>query len=108
MSNPPGKRPGSPKTGGRTKGVVNHDKVHTAATIRKMVDPLAFLAKVARGEKIIVADPEDPTKKKGIFPTLDQRQSAVRDLAKKCAPDLKAIEHSGDRDAPLNVRINLG
>ena len=99
-----GKVPGS----GRKRGTCNKDRAATVEKIMRLADPLEFLCKICRGDRMEAA-PESGAKKKGWwFPTGDQRISAAQTLARKVMPDMKAVEHSGPLGEPLSVRINLG
>ena len=55
--------------------MVTRERIHHEA------DPVGFLCRIVNGEVI-----------DGKKPTLDQRLSAARDLAKKIVPDLKSQE----------------
>ena len=99
-----GKVPGS----GRQKGTPNRDRSATIERIQKEADPLLFLCKVCRGDRMEAA-PEPGSKKRGWwYPTGDQRISAAQTLSRKVLPDMKAVELGGPLGEPLSVRINLG
>ena len=86
----------------------NKDRAATVARIMKEADPLLFLCKVCRGDRMEAA-PEPGAKKRGFWwPTGDQRISAATVLSRKVMPDQKAVEVSGPLGEPLSVRINLG
>ena len=99
-----GRVPGS----GRKKGTSNRDRTATIARIQKEADPLGFLAKVCRGDRMEAALEPGAKKKTFWFPTGDQRITAAQTLAKKVMPDMKAIEHAGPLGEPLSVHISLG
>ena len=99
-----GKVPGS----GRKKGTCNKDRAATVERIQKEADPILFLCKVCRGDRMTAADETGAKKKSWWVPTGDQRISAAQTLARKIMPDMKAIEHAGPLGEPLIVRINLG
>ena len=105
---PRGRPKGTPKTGGRTKGVPNKDRTATVDRIMREADPIAFLCSVVRGGRF-AAGPEPNSKAKTwVWPSLDQRLSAATVLARKVLPDQKAVETSGLQGEPIVVRINLG
>ncbi len=99
-----GKVPGS----GRARGTPNKDRAATVERIMREADPLGFLAKVCRGDRMEAALEPGAKKKTWWFPTGDQRIVAAQTLARKVMPDMKAIEHAGPMGEPLSVRINLG
>ena len=90
--------PGRPKglgrvpNSGRKRGTPNRDRAFTVARIEAEADPVLFLCKVARGDRM-QAGPEPGSKKKGWwFPTGDQRITAAQTLLRKVLPDLRAAE----------------
>ncbi len=87
-----GKVPGS----GRKPGTPNRDRAATIEKIMRQADPLEFLCKVARGDRMSAASESGSSKKGWWVPTGDQRISAAQTLARKVLPDMKAVEHSGD------------
>ena len=99
-----GRVPGS----GRKKGTCNKDRAATVERIMREADPLLFLCKISRGDRIPAAAAVGDKKRRWIFPTIDQRITAAQTLARKIMPDMKAIEHAGPLGEPLSVRINLG
>ncbi len=99
-----GRVPGS----GRRKGTCNKDRSATIERIQKMADPLAFLCKVCRGDRMAAADETGAKKRTWWYPTGDQRIQAGMALARKVMPDQKAVEIAGPLGEPLSVRINLG
>ena len=99
-----GKVPGS----GRAKGTPNKDRSATIERIQREADPLGFLCKVCRGDRMAAASEPGAKKKTWWVPTGDQRLTAAQTLAKKVLPDIKSIEHAGPLGEPLSVRINLG
>ena len=105
---PPGRPKGTPKTGGRQKGTCNKDRAATVEKIMREADPLLFLCKVCRGDRMEAAAKPGDKKRTWWVPTGDQRISAAQTLARKVMPDQKAIEHTGPLGEPLSVRINLG
>ncbi len=110
----PKRKPGRPKGlgrvpgSGRAKGTANKDRAATVERIMREADPLGFLAKVCRGDRMEAALEPGAKKKTWWFPTGDQRISAATTLARKVMPDIKSVEHSGPLGEPLSVRINLG
>ncbi len=99
-----GKVPGS----GRQRGTCNKDRAATVERIMKEADPLLFLCKVCRGDRMQAALDPGAKKRTFWFPTGDQRITAAQTLARKVMPDMKSIEHAGPLGEPLSVRINLG
>ncbi len=84
-----GKVPGS----GRKKGTCNRDRAATIERIQREADPLGFLCKVCRGDRMSAAAEPGAKKKTWWFPTGDQQITAAQTLCKKILPDMKAIEH---------------
>ena len=93
---PPGRPKGYPKSGGRQKGTPNRDRTATIERIQKEADPILFLCKVSRGDRLSAAPEPGAKKKTWCIPTIDQRISAAQTLCRKVLPDMKAIEHTGD------------
>ena len=102
-----GRPPGHPRTGGRKKGQPNKDRAATVERIMREADPIGFLCKVARGDRMSAGAEPNAKKKKWWFPSGDQRISAAVTLARKVLPDQKAIESTGPQGEPITVRINL-
>jgi len=92
----PGRPKGYPRSGGRQKGTPNRDRAATIEKIMSLADPLEFLCKVARGDRMSAAAKPGATEKAWWVPTGDQRISAAQTLARKVLPDLKATELTGD------------
>ncbi len=92
-----GRVPGS----GRAKGTRNKDRTATIEQIMREADPIQYLCKVARGDRMEAGDGPDAKKKSWWFPTGDQRLTAMQTLARKVLPDLKATELTGKDGAPL-------
>jgi hypothetical protein len=92
-----GRVPGS----GRAKGTRNKDRTATIEQIMREADPIQYLCKVARGDRMEAGDGPDAKKKSWWFPTGDQRLTAMQTLARKVLPDLKATEITGADGAPL-------
>lgn len=95
------------KTGGRQKGTPNRSTAAVRDFILKHADPFPLLAKVVKGRRIKVPDPENPAKVITRIPTMDERIAAARVLAPKIAPDMRENTLKGD-GMPLAVSINLG
>ena len=93
---------------GRQKGTCNKDRAATVERIMREADPIGFLAKVCRGDRMEAALELGAKRRSWWYPTGDQRLTAAQTLAKKIMPDMKAIEHAGPLGEPLSVRINLG
>lgn len=91
-----GKRPGA----GRKKGCINKISQDTRERILSEADPIDFLMRVMKGEErfkesvIVEGLPMDVE----VRPRIEHRMQAANTLAKKAAPDLKAIEHTGNVD----------
>ena len=84
---------GTPKTGGRAKGVPNRVNAATRDRIEQEADPIGFLIGVVCGADV-----------DGEKPSLDQRMNAARLLAGKVLPDLRGIEMQLDdhREKPVS------
>ena len=92
----PGRPKGCPKTGGRQKGTPNRRTVQTRDRIQELADPIAFLADVMAGKRMVAAgEPGDATKT-WVFPTLTQRITASETLLRKLLPDLRSVENTGN------------
>ena len=105
---PRGRPKGTPKSGGRAKGVPNRDRTATVDRIMREADPIAFLCSVVRGGRF-TAGPESNSKAKTwVWPSLDQRLSAAAVLARKVLPDQKAVESSGPDGAPFVFQFISG
>ncbi len=97
----PGKPKGLPKSGGRVKGTPNRSTVQTRDRIQELADPIAFLADVMAGKRMVGAGEPGDMKKTWVYPTLAQRVQASETLLRKLLPDLKATELTGKDGAPL-------
>ncbi len=97
----PGKPKGLPKSGGRQRGTPNRSTVQTRDRILELADPIAFLADVMAGTRMVAAGEPGDMKKTWCYPTLAQRVQASETLLRKLLPDLKATELSGPDGAPL-------
>ena len=93
---PRGRPPGYPKSGGRQRGTPNRDRAATIEKIMREADPLLFLCKVARGDRMEAGGEPGASKKSWWIPTGDQRISAAQTLARKVLPDMKAVEITGE------------
>ena len=71
--------------------------------IMRQADPLEFLCKVCRGDRMEAAAKPGDKKKTWWHPTGDQRINAAQTLARKVMPDQKAVEVSGPLGEPLSV-----
>ncbi len=87
-----GKVPGS----GRKRGTPNRDRSATIERIQKEADPILFLCKVCRGDRMEAAPEPGAKKKTWWYATGDQRISAAQTLARKILPDMKAVENTGE------------
>ena len=81
---------------GRKKGTPNRSTVQTRDRIRELADPIAFLADVMAGKRMVGAGEPGDIKKTWCYPTLAQRVQASETLLRKLLPDLRATEHTGD------------
>ena len=102
---PPGRPKGYPKSGGRARGTPNRDRTATIERIQKEADPILFLCKVCRGDRMEAAPEPGAKKRTHWFPTADQRIVAAQTLARKIMPDIKAVEHAGVEGGDLIIRI---
>ncbi len=94
-----GRVPGS----GRKPGTPNKDRAATIEKIMRQADPLEFLCKVCRGDRMEAAAKPGDKKKTWWHPTGDQRISAAQTLARKVLPDMKAVEYSGDPPSKITT-----
>jgi len=93
----PGPKPGSPKTGGRKKGVLNkatQAKRKLLATVEEQFlsadyDPLKEMVDLAQKSRLAVQD--------------QIKFGFHLALAKKYYPDVAAVKVSGDPDAPIAI-----
>jgi hypothetical protein len=79
------------------KGTPNRTTVQTRDRIQKLADPIAFLADVMSGRRMVAAGEPGDMKRSWCFPTLAQRIQASETLLRKLLPDLKATELTGKR-----------
>ena len=96
-----GKVPGS----GRARGTPNRSTVQTRDRIQKLADPIAFLADVMAGKRMVAAGEPGDMKKTWCYPTLAQRVQAGETLLRKLLPDLKATELTGKDGAPVGLTL---
>lgn len=96
-----GKVPGS----GRQKGTCNKDRAATVEKIMREADPILFLCKVCRGDRMAAALEPGAKKSKHWYPTGDQRIQAGMALARKVMPDMKATELSSKDGTVVVTRI---
>ena len=94
----PKRRPGRPRGlgkvpgSGRRKNTPNKIQASLREKIVKDGSPLELLISVARGARILVADPEDPSRRTYQYPSMAERQTAARVLAAKVLPDLRSAD----------------
>ena len=93
--------------GGRTKGSPNKPKLASIGYIMGKFNPIEFLIKVAKGDRMTAAAKLGDAKAVLWRPTPEQRISAAQTLAKKVLPDLRSSEVAIKGD-PISVKINLG
>ena len=80
---------------GRPKGSTNRLTVTARERIAREADPIGFLIDVAKGKPIEAATEKDTDEVTMVRPTLEQRIAAAQMLARKVAPDMKAVEIDG-------------
>lgn len=109
-----GKKPGSPKTGGRQKGTPNKKSTEAARLAERLgVDHFEVLCLIAKGDwKSLGYERATVTRfgKDGMTLeedqiTIDHRLSAAKEGAKYLYPQLKAVEHSGEINTSLAERM---
>ncbi len=102
-----GRPRGSPKTGGRRKGVPNRTNAITRDFIIKEGAPIAFLCNVVKGRRFTSAKEPGDAKRVHVFPTMDQRLRAAEILARKVTPDLKsqAALHAQQGEVKAAIRL---
>ena len=83
---------GHPKWGGRRAGTPNKANIEVRNRIEAEGDPVGFLIKVVKGNKI-----------RGQHPTVDQRIRAAERLMAKVAPDLKGVEMIVDSEVEATI-----
>ena len=98
-----GKVPGS----GRQRGTPNRDRAATIEKIMREADPLLFLCKVARGDRMEAGSEPGASKKSWWAPTGDQRISAAQTLARKVLPDMKAVELTGEPPVITSIKRTI-
>ena len=105
VKRPTGRPRGTPKTGGRGKGVPNRFTTISRTFIIKKSMALSFLCDVSAGRVFKIADPDNPRKKIKVYPTAEQRLKAASILAPMVVPTLKAVELSGPDGAPMALTL---
>jgi len=101
----PGRKRGCVKTGGRARGTPNRSTVQTRDRIQALADPIAFLADVMAGKRMVAAAEPGDVKKTWCYPTLAQRVQAGETLLRKLLPDLRAQELTGKDGAPVGLTL---
>jgi len=96
-----GRKPGTPKTGGRKKGVPNKVNAEFRETVRQLLEDNSknvgrWLTLVAEGDGTDACKP-DPGK------ALD----LLAKLAEFAAPKLNRVEHVGDGGGPVEHRVSV-
>ena len=94
-----GRVPGS----GRKPGTPNRKTVQTRDRIQELGDPIAFLADVMNGKRMVAAGEPGDTKKTWCYPTVAQRVQASETLLRKLLPDLRSIENTGNLQPAFRV-----
>jgi len=104
----PGKKAGSPKTGGRTKGTSNRLTADYKDIIAKS-NPIDFLISAfTKGYIEGAVNPiQEDDSDKYLTLTFKERCDIARDLAKKIVPDLKAVEHTGKDGEAIDHSITV-
>lgn len=99
-------QPGHAKVGGRRRGVPNRDRQLTIGRILELVDPLEGLARIARGEPMMLAT-EPGGEPRPVYPTIGDVRAALTVLAGKVMPDLRSVslENTGNE---VHVFLQLG
>ena len=87
-----GRVPGS----GRKKGTPNRSTAQTRERILELSDPIAFMADVMKGKRMVAAGEPGDSTKTWVYPTLEQRHRAGEVLMKRLIPELKSQEITGD------------
>ena len=89
-----GRKPGTPKTGGRKQGVPNKRTVQVAERLRELhCDPLEGLVRLVMDETL------DPTLRGRLY----------CELCKYVYPQRKAVEHSlAEDEEPFQFTLNIG
>ena len=64
----PGRPKGYPKSGGRARGTPNKDRSATIERIQKEADPILFLCKVCRGDRMEAAHEPGAQKRTHWYP----------------------------------------
>lgn len=86
----PGRKPGTPKTGGRQKGSLNKDKAEVAEKLAALgCDPIEGMATIAM-------DPQSP---------VDLRGRMFSELAQYVHSKLRAVEVTGAGGGALQVQV---
>ncbi len=78
------------------KGTPNRSTVQTRDRIQELADPIAFLADVMAGKRMVAAGEPGEAKTTWVFPTLTQRIQASETLLRKLLPDLRSVENTGN------------
>ncbi len=87
---------GTPKTGGRRAGTPNRVTRAARQRILDDVDPIGFLARVARGEAIETGAVDESGKPVMWVPTPEQRLAANFKLLDKAVPNARDAAPDGD------------
>ena len=94
-----------PPGSGRKQGTPNRNTAQTRERIAKEADPIGFLCKVVKGDRMTGAPAPGETKKTWWYPSGEQRLQAATVLARKVTPDVKAIEVAGADGGPVAITI---
>ena len=100
-------QPGQPKRGGRRKLTPNKDRTLTVNRIVKLADPIGILCDIASGKRMRVAAEAGSAEAVDAYPTMADRLMALKVLADKVLPELKAVSVE-DGSALVNVVLQLG
>src|SRR3954447_23121742 len=103
-----GFKPGTPKppNSGRQKGTPNRDRMLSIERICRQADPIGILCDIVSGKPIRAA-PVPGAKAELVHPTTADVLAALRILADKTMPDLKAVSVD-DGGQLVTVNLQLG
>jgi hypothetical protein len=93
---------GKRKGAGRKPGIPNENTLAVKERIERDADPIGFLCKIVNGEAIEQCRDGETVIE---WPNVDHRMAAANVLAKKVAPDCKAVEHTGGTGSPIKFEI---
>jgi hypothetical protein len=100
-------QPGQPKRGGRRKLTPNKDRTVTTNRIVKLADPIGALCDIANGKPMKAGLEPGAKEAVLVYPTVADRLQALKTLAAKIMPDLKAVSVE-DGGQLVSVVLQLG